>query len=43
MPIRPDNRRRPSRQHQCYGWEYLCMVQGDDGEQMRMYKKDTSL
>lgn len=20
-----------------YGWEYLCMVQGDDGEQMRMY------
>ena len=26
-----------------YGWEYLCMVQGDDGEQMRMYKKDTSL
>ena len=23
--------------------EYLCMVQGDDGEQMRMYKKDTSL
>ena len=22
-----------------YGWEYLCMVQGDDGEQMRMYKK----
>ena len=26
-----------------YGWKYLCMVQGDDGEQMRMYKKDTSL
>ena len=26
-----------------YGWEYLCMVQGDDGEQTRMYKKDTSL
>ena len=22
-----------------YGWEYLCMVKGDDGEQMRMYKK----
>lgn len=21
-----------------YGWEYLCMVKGDDGEQMRMYK-----
>ena len=20
-----------------YGWEYLCMVHGDDGEQMRMY------
>ena len=20
-----------------YGWKYLCMVQGDDGEQMRMY------
>ena len=20
-----------------YGWEYLCMVQGDDEEQMRMY------
>ena len=26
-----------------YGWAYLCMVKGDDGEQMRMYKKDTSL
>ena len=25
-----------------YGWEYLCMVKGDDGEQMRMYKKDTA-
>ena len=23
-----------------YGWEYLCMVRGDDGELMRMYKKD---
>ena len=23
-----------------YGWEYLCMVQGDDGERMRMYKKE---
>ena len=20
-----------------YGWKYLCMVQCDDGEQMRMY------
>ena len=23
-----------------YGWEYLCMVLGDDGEPMRMYRKD---
>ena len=23
-----------------YGWEYLCMVMGDDGEPMRMYRKD---
>ena len=22
-----------------YGWEFLCMVQGDDGEPMRMYQK----
>ena len=22
-----------------YGWEFLCMVQGDDGELMRMYQK----
>ena len=26
-----------------YGWEYLCMVKGDDGEQMRMYKTTKSL
>lgn len=26
-----------------YGWEYLCMVQGDDGELMRMYKKAMAL
>ena len=26
-----------------YGWEYLCMVQGDDGEQMRMYKSSFTL
>ena len=26
-----------------YGWKYLCMVKGDDGKQMRMYKKDTLL
>ena len=22
-----------------YGWEFLCMVRGDDGEPMRMYQK----
>ena len=22
-----------------YGWEYLCMVQGDDGEQMRVLSR----
>ena len=22
-----------------YGWDFLCMVQGDDGELMRMYQK----
>ena len=22
-----------------YGWDFLCMVQGDDGEPMRMYQK----
>lgn len=22
-----------------YGWDFLCMVQGDDGEPMRMYRK----
>ena len=26
-----------------YGWEYLCMVQGDDGELMLMYKKAMAL
>ncbi|MCC2256251.1 GNAT family N-acetyltransferase [Ruminococcus sp. CLA-AA-H200] len=24
-----------------YGWEFLCMVHGDDGEEMRMYRKET--
>ena len=25
-----------------YGWEYLCMVMGDDGEPMRMYRSPSA-